>query len=189
MKIRVPGEKTKVFCESCSQLGPGTWNYGTFVLKDGRSVDEVMLVKCDCCQSVVGMATQSAWRIEEARESQISPTSIRVSLPLQDLAASQVLSAGGEPKRGPELVTMAVLKILTNTPSGITDCARKARELKSPLLRGPNPIRMNLRLSQEYARTLSQLCEMAQLKQSEFVRRTLILAESEPQVRQVLAVR
>lgn len=187
MKIRLPGEKTKVACESCQALQSATWNFGTFHLQDGRRVEQVMQASCDVCGQPAGMATQSAWRIKEARgSSEKRRTSVMVTLSLQDLAANKMLEIGGEPKRGPELITMAVLKSLKSDPSKLKAFAHKLRELESPLLQGPASVRMNLLLSPELQGTLRQVSKNSKLNQSEVVRRALIVGESDEQMTEAM---
>jgi hypothetical protein len=187
MKIRLPGEKTTVACEVCQALQPGTWDFGVYHLQDGRAVEQVMMATCDVCRSKVGLATQSAWRIREARESsQKKRTSVMVTLPLQDLAASKMLDLGGEPKRGPELITLAVLKSLKSDPSRLKTFAQKIKRLKSPLLQGPASVRMNLNLTPELRSVLREVSKSSRLNQSEVVRRALVVGESDEDLASLL---
>ena len=73
MKIRVPGEKTKVPCESCQALQSGTWNYAPYHLEDGHVIDQVMTASCDICSSPCSTATQSAGKLQEARRPKSPP--------------------------------------------------------------------------------------------------------------------
>ena len=180
MKIRLPGEKTKVACEVCKKFQPGTWDFGTYYLQDGRAVEQVMMASCDVCGYKAGLATQSAWRIREARENSLKRrTSVMVTLPLQDLAASKILDLGGEPKRGLELIALAVLKSLKSDPASVKAFAQKIKRLQSPLLQGPASVRMNLSLSPDLRSVLREVSKSSRLNQSEVVRRALVVGESD----------
>lgn len=185
MQIRTPGQKTKVACEHCKKLQPGTWNYGTFHVSDGTPVEEVMLASCDVCGNPCSLATQSAWRVKEASERarKKKRTSVMVTLPLQDLTASRLLALGaGEPKRGPELVTMAVLRSLLAAPKRVDSFARRLRKVSSPLLEEPRRAKMNLYLTEDLAQLLARLADKSELQKSEVVRRSLVLAQEDPKI-------
>lgn len=181
MKIRVPGEKTKVACEQCQSLQPGTWNYGTFDMNDGTSIDQVMLSYCDVCGSPCSMAHQSSWRLREAREDRERiRTSFRISLPLLDLTAGKISEIGGDAKRGPEIITRALLRRLYREPERIPVFASSIKDLKSPLLEKPSK-KMNLSLASGHSKILEQLREATSLNQSEIIRRALVICDSDPQ--------
>ena len=181
MKIRVPGEKTKVACEQCQLLQPGTWNYGPLSMSDGTSIDQVMLSYCDVCGTPCSMAHQSSWRLREAREEKEKiRTSFRISLPLLDLTAGKISEIGGDAKRGPEIMTRALLRRLHREPERIPILASSIKELKSPLLEKPSK-KMNLSLASGHSKVLEQLKEATSLSQSEILRRALIICDSDPQ--------
>jgi hypothetical protein len=180
MNIRVPGQKTKVACEKCQSLRSATWNYGLFTLQDGQAIEDVMTAYCDICSEPCGIATQSGWKIREAQEAKkCKRTTIRVSLPLIDLAANRAVEAGADPRRGPELITMAVLRNLGRNPKRLVSFAKKLKTTTSPLLTNSEK-RMNLTLSPASTSTLSQLKKATSLNQSEVIRRALIASESDP---------
>ena len=180
MKIRIPGENTKVACEKCQSFQPGTWRYGPLTMNDGTVIEQVMLAYCDVCQEACSMATQSAWKLKEAREAQSNPrTSVMVSLPLLDLAAGKVSAIGGEPKRGPELLTTAILRRLSKEPATVPTFAQQLQKIDSPLLRNSSK-RMNLSLTPAYSEILTKLKQATSLNQSEIIRRALIASESDP---------
>lgn len=182
MKIRVPGEKTKVPCEKCQALQPGTWNYAPFELDDGRVIDQVMTASCDVCSTPCTIATQSAWKLQEARQPKSPPrTSVLVSLPLFDFAANTASQLGGEPKRGPELLTRAIFRKLSREPKRIPTFAKKLETIQSPLLENPAK-RMNITLSPRLSELLGQLKEETSLNQSEIIRRALVATESDPSI-------
>lgn len=182
MKIRVPGDKTRVSCKKCGAFRQGSWNYGTLVMEDGTAIEQVMQSYCDVCSEPCSIAHQSAWKLREAREAKTrTRTSILVSLPLFDLTAGKVSELGGEAKRGPELLTMAVLGRLTRDPKRIPTFASRLRNLESPLLKKPAK-KMNLNLTSAHSRVLNQLKEATSLSQSELIRRALIASESDPKV-------
>lgn len=180
MKIRVPGEKTKVACEQCKSIQPGTWNYGTLEMNDGTVVEQVMLAHCDVCGKSCAMAHQSSWKLREAREAKEKiRTSFRISLPLLDLTAGKISEIGGEAKRGPEIIARAVLRRLQREPDSIAAFASSIRELKSPLLDKPSK-KMNLSLASSSLKVLERLKEETSLNQSEILRRVLIVCDSDP---------
>ena len=181
MKIRVPGEKTKVACEQCRSLQPGTWNYGTFDMSDGTAIEQVMLAYCDVCGAPCSMAHQSSWRLREAREEREKiRTSFRISLPLFDLTAGKISEIGGDAKRAPEIIARALLRRLCREPERIPTFASDIKELKSPLLERPSK-KMNLRLAPGCSKILEQLKEATSLNQSEILRRALVISDSDPQ--------
>jgi hypothetical protein len=180
MKIRVPGEKTKVACEKCQAFQSGTWKYGPLTMDDGTIIEQVMIAYCDVCQEPCSMATQSAWKLKEAREAKSHPrTSVMVSLPLLDLAAGKVSEVGGEPKRGPELLTKAILRRLSKKPKSVPIFAKYLKTIDSPLLQNSSK-RMNLSLTPAFSQVLGQLKKATSLNQSEVIRRALIASESDP---------
>ena len=182
MKIRVPGEKTKVPCERCQALQPGTWNYAPYELDEGRVIEQVMTASCDICSAPVSIATQSAWKLQEAKQPKSPPrTSVLVSLPLFDFAANTASRLGGEPKRGPELLTRAIFRKLSREPKTIPTFAKKLETIQSPLLENPAK-RMNITLSPRLSDLLDRLKKETTLNQSEIIRRALVATESDPAV-------
>ena len=180
MKIRVPGEKTKVACEKCQAFQPGTWKYGPLTTTDGTVIQQVMLAYCDVCEEPCSMASQSAWKLKEAREAKVKPrTSVMVSLPLLDLAAGKVSEIGGEPKRGPELLARAILSRLGKEPKSLPVFAQRLQAIDSPLLKNSSK-RMNLSLNPASFEVLRQLRQATSLSQSEVIRRALVASESDP---------
>lgn len=182
MKIRRPGDKTKIVCEVCQQIRPATWRYGKYELHDGAPVDEVMMAFCDTCDTPWGIATQSAWRIRQAKEQQQKQrTSAMVTLPLQDLAAMKLSAIGGDPKRGPELMTMAILRLLSAHPKRVAGFARELQKLDATLFDGPTK-KVNLYLTKDHVGVLDELAEATQLNKSEVIRRALVVTQTDPEI-------
>lgn len=151
-------------------------------MDDGTVIQQVLQAYCDVCSESCSIAHQSAWKLKEAREEkERKRTSFLVSLPLFDLTAGKVSEAGGQAKRGPELMAQALFTRLNREPTRIPTFAKTLKGLKSPLLKKPAK-KMNLNLSSSYSQILEQLKEATSLNQSEVIRRALIACESDPDV-------
>tara|TARA_Y100000815_G_C13132176_1_gene420996 strand:- start:179 stop:637 length:459 start_codon:yes stop_codon:yes gene_type:complete len=119
------------------------------------------------------MAHQSSWKLREAREEKEKiRTSFRISLPLLDLTAGKISEIGGDAKRGPEIISRALLRRLHREPERIPIFASSIKELKSPLPEKPSK-KMNLSLASGHSKVLEQLKEATSLNQSEILRRAL----------------
>ena len=151
-------------------------------MNDGTIIQQVLQSYCDICEEPCSIAHQSAWKLKEAREAKENlRTSVLVSLPLFDLTAGKVSEFGGEAKRGPELLTQAILRRLTREPQSIPTFAKCLKDLESPLLRKPSK-KMNINLTSNHSKILDQLKDATSLNQSEVIRRALIASESDPEV-------
>lgn len=180
-KIRVPGEKTKLICESCEAVRGATWDYDDYVLDDGTVVGGVMVAKCDECGDQAGLASQSSYRIREAREASGKRlrTTVTLSKPLRDLAEYRFHAAGKNSMSAVEAIVLSVLSVFKEKPKSRDALLGLLREAANdPLLsEGRFDVRVSLRLSKAAEELVKEVLKSEAINRSEFVRRAILLED------------
>ncbi len=188
--LKVPGDKTRVGCDSCKAMVSATFRYDTLCLQDGTRVPNAMLAFCDTCGAQVAMAQQSAYLVRKARHGQRKKTSVRLQQTLFDLASLLVEDAGGDPGEtsAPELVLKAVLATVLDHPQRREVLVQKLVNLRSdPLLSASAAQRkLNLGLTTRLKSELSSLEKDTALTQSDLVRFSIVAAREDARVSQEL---
>lgn len=178
-KIRIPGEKTKLLCESCGDLRSATWNYGDFKLENGTVVNGVMLAFCDECQEQAGFAAQSSYLLREAREERQKRlrTNVTMSKALRDLAESRLHSLGSSTMSSTEAVVLAVLAAIEKGPAYRKKILKLLKEAaQDPLL---NQAKWDTKITIRLSKKADQMIQDFQYNRSDFVRRAILLEDSE----------
>jgi len=184
-EIVLPGQKTRVGCDTCKAMQPATFRYETLTLPGDIKVPNAMLAFCDVCGSRVAMAQQSAHLIRKAHQKKRKKTSVRVSRVLSDLASLMVEGAGGDPAQStaPELVLKAMLATLLDRPELQQSFALRLGELRNdPILAQPSETKINMGLTPRLLEELATLQKVSRLTQSEVIRTTLVAARLDPDV-------
>ena len=184
-EVILPGQKTRVGCDTCKAIQSATFRYDTLTLDDGLKVPDAMLAFCDVCGSRVAMAQQSAHLVRRAHHIKRKKTSLRLPRVLSDLASLLVSDAGGDPSQtaAPELVLKAMLATLLDHPERRELWAQRMTELRSdPILAQPSEKKINLGLTPRLLEELATLQEVSHLTQSQVIRMTLLAARADLEV-------
>lgn len=179
----LPGQKTRVGCDTCKAMVSATFRHDTITLDDGVKVPNAMLAFCDICGNQVAMAQQSAHLIRKARETRRQKTSVRLQPILFDLSSVLVTEVGGDPNeaQAPELVLKAMLATLLDDPKRRKALVKRLIELRNdPLLSGSPGQKLNLGLTSRLRNELVHLQEASEFTQSEVIRTTLVAASTDP---------
>lgn len=179
----LPGQKTRVGCDTCKAMVSATFRHDTITLDDGVKVPNAMLAFCDICGHQVAMAQQSAHLIRKAREKRRQKTSVRLQPILFDLSSVLVTEVGGDPNeaQAPELVLKAMLATLLDDPKRRKALVKRLIELRNdPLLAGSPGQKLNLGLTSRLRNELVHLQKASEFTQSEVIRTTLVAASTDP---------
>lgn len=184
--VYMPGHKIEAPCEKCGRFVTATYRYDTLPLDDGTLIPDVMLARCDDCNSILLVAQQSAHAIKAARDARDAAhrkrTTLRVSRPLYDYAANEV-SKLGVIKEPVSLLLKAFLATLIDSPPRLRRISRRLHELDDPVLEQPFDVQVALYLSDSLLSLARQLRQEARLKStSEVFRRALVAAKGDREV-------
>ncbi len=184
--VYVPGHKVEAPCERCGRFVPATFRYDSFSLDDGTLVRDVMLARCDVCNSALAVAQQSAHAIKAARAAREAEgkkrTTLRLPRPLYDFAANET-SKVGTAREPVSLLLKAFLATLIDDPDRIERVARRLPHVEDPVLLQPCDVSIPLYLSEGLLAVVHTLRRRAKMKStSEVLRRVLVLAEGDRKV-------
>jgi len=178
-KLRTPGERTELICESCEAVQPATWDYDEFALEDGTVVTGVMIAHCDECKGQAGVAAQSAYLLREGREKKQKRlrTNVTMSRALRDLAESRLHAVGSSTMSSVEAVVLAVLAAIRKSPEHREKFLKLLKEAAEDPLLGKSKWdeQVTIRLSQ----TAASLIQEIESNRSEFVRRAILVEDKE----------
>ena len=190
-----PGDTIQGGCEGCLRLVSATYDYGKIKLDDGTAVDNVMRATCDTCGGIVAIAHQSAPAIKAARvrRDEVKArqrTTVRLSRPLADFAASQLLDRGANPERL-DLMLKAFISMTLDRPARRTALVNGLRSASDSVLDLRPEVTLHLDISKQLWTILKELQAQSGLRNlSDFIRRMLVVmdedAETDESMRKVV---
>lgn len=182
-----PGDNIRGGCENCKALVDATYDYGTIRLDDGTTIENVMRALCDDCGETIAIAHQSAPAIKAARAKRDAEkarlrTTVRVSRPLADFAASQLLDRGANPERLDLLLKAFVSMALDGASARRTALVNAVKAASDPVLNLRPEVTLHLDLSRQLWAVLKELQSQSGLRNlSDFVRRVLVVMDEDSQ--------
>lgn len=181
-----PGDTIRGGCEKCKALVAATYEYGRIKLDDGTVVENVMRALCNDCGEMVAVAHQSAPAIKAARAKRDTEkarlrTTVRVSRPLADFAASQLLDRGANPERL-DLMLKAFISMALDDAARRTALVNAIRSASDPVLNLKPEVTLHLDLNKQVWAVLKDLQAQSGLRSlSDFIRRMLVVMDEDSQ--------
>lgn len=179
-----PGDTIRGGCENCKALVSATYDYGRIKLDDGTVVENVMRAICTVCGETIAIAHQSAPAIKAARTRRDAEwarqrTTVRVSRPLADFAASQLLDRGANPERL-DLLLKTFVAMAIDRPARRADLVNAIRSASDPVLELRPEVTLHLDLSKSLWTILKELQAQSGLRNlSDFIRRMLVVMDDD----------
>lgn len=181
-----PGDTTRGGCEKCRAMVSATYGYGRVQLDDGTAIENVMRALCNECGEIVAIAHQSAPAIKAARakrddEKARLRTTVRVSRPLADFAASQLLDRGANPERL-DLMLKAFISMALDGSQRRTALVNAICSASDPVLNLRPEVTLHLDLNKQLWAVLKELQAQSGLRSlSDFIRRMLVVMDEDSQ--------
>ena len=181
-----PGDTIRGGCEKCKMLVSATYEYGKIKLDDGTAVENVMQALCNDCGESIAIAHQSAPAIKAARAKRDVKkaglrTTVRVSRPLADFAASQLLDRGANPDRL-DLMLKTFVSMALDNATRRTALMNAIRLASDPVLNLRPEVTLHLDLNRPLLAILKDLQSQSGLSNlSDFIRRMLVVMDEDAQ--------